>query len=69
MYESMFNPDVFTISVAIYVLMAACLLLALKLRKAERGNRKHMEYILFLHDRLTKLSEAESKAVDESRLP
>lgn len=57
MYESLFNPDVFTISFAIYVLMAACLVLAFRLRKAERENRKHLDYILFLNDRLTELEE------------
>ena len=61
MYDSLFNPDVFTISFAIYVLMAACLLLAFKLRKAKRESRKQMDYILYLNDRLTKLEENETK--------
>ena len=57
MYESLFNPDVFTISLAIYVLMSACLLLAFMLRKVKRESRKQMDYILYLNDRLTKLEE------------
>ena len=60
MYESMFNPTTLAISFAIYSLLLLCVVLAVKLLKVEKENRKQMNYILYLNDRVTKLEE-ESK--------
>ena len=60
MYESMFNPTTLVISFAIYSLLLLCVVLAVKLLKAERESRKQMDYILYLNDRVSKLEE-ESK--------
>ena len=57
MYESMFNPTTLVISFAIYALLLLCVVLAVKLIKVEKENRKQMDYILYLNDRLTKLEE------------
>ena len=58
MYDFFFNPDVFTISLTIYVLAAAIVVLSLKLHRAERKHQKNVEYIVFLHERLMKLEKA-----------
>ena len=60
MYESMFNPTTLAISFAIYSLLLLCVVLAVKLLKVEKENKKQMGYILYLNDRVTKLEE-ESK--------
>ena len=60
MYESMFNPTTLVISFAIYSLLLLCVVLAVKLLKVEKENRKNTSHILYLHDRVTKLEE-ESK--------
>ena len=60
MYEAMFNPTTLVISFATYSLLLLCVVLAVKLLKVEKENRKQMGYILYLNDRLTKLEE-ESK--------
>ena len=59
MYESLFNPDVFTISAAIYSLLALCVVLAIKLIKLEKENRKIVSIILDLNDKVSKLEEDE----------
>ena len=61
MYESMFNPTTLVISCAIYLLLLLSVVLAVKLLKVEKENRKQMNYILYLNDRLTKLEENETK--------
>ena len=60
MYESMFNPTTLVISIAIYSLLLLCVVLAVKLLKVEKENKKNISLILYLHDRVTKLEE-ESK--------
>ena len=57
MFESMFNPTTLVISFAIYSLLLLCVVLAVKLIKVEKENRKQMDYILYLNDRVTKLEE------------
>ena len=59
MYESLFNPDVFTISAVIYSLLALCVVLAIKLIKLEKENRKNVSIILDLNDKVAKLEEDE----------
>ena len=61
MYESMFNPTTLVISCAIYLLLLLCVVLAVKLLKVEKENRKNISRILDLHDRVTKLEENETK--------
>ena len=55
MYDYFFNPDVFTISLAIYMLGAMCLVLGIRIFFLERKNRKQMDYIMYIHDRVSKL--------------
>lgn len=57
MYDSLFNPSLLTICFAIYSLLLICVVLAIKLLKAERDNKKNLGYILYLHDRVSKLEE------------
>ena len=61
MYESMFNPSTLVISFAIYSLLLLCVVLAVKLLKVEKENKKNISLILYLHDRVTKLEENETK--------
>lgn len=57
MYDHFFNPSVLVISAAIYMLGALCLVLGIKLIKLEKENRKNVDLILYLHDRVSKLEE------------
>ena len=57
MYEAMFNPTTLVISFAIYSLLLLCVVLAIKLLKLEKENKKNVSLILYLHDRVTKLEE------------
>ena len=57
MYNHFFNPDIFTISSAIYMLGAMCLVLVIKLIKLEKENRKNVDLIMYLHDRISVLEE------------
>ena len=57
MYEAMFNPTTLVISFAIYSLLLLCVVLAVKLLKVEKENKKNVSLILYLHDRVTKLEE------------
>ena len=61
MYESMFNPTTLVISFTIYSLLLLCVVLAVKLLKLEKENKKNVSLILYLHDRVTKLEENETK--------
>ena len=55
MYESMFNPTTLVISFAIYSLLLLCVVLAVKLLKVEKENKKNISLILYLHDRVSDL--------------
>ena len=57
MYSHFFDPSIANISLAIYLLGALCLLLGIKLFKAEKENRRNRGYILYLDNRITKLEE------------
>ena len=57
MYDSLFNPSVLVISFAIYSLLLLCVVLAVKLLIVERKSRESLSYILYLHDRISKLEE------------
>ena len=57
MYESLFNPTTLVVSFAIYSLLLLSVVLAVKLRKAEREIKRNRGYILYLDHRLTKLEE------------
>ena len=57
MYDHFLNPDIFTISSAIYMLGLLSLVLGIKVFILERKNRKQMDYILYMHDRVSKLEE------------
>ena len=57
MYEAFFNPTVLTISLTIYLLTAICVVLYLKLVKAQRDVKKHRDMILYINDRLLKLED------------
>ena len=55
MYESMFNPTTLVISCAIYLLLLLSVVLAVKLLKVEKENKKNISLILYLHDRVSDL--------------
>ena len=57
MYDHFFNPSVLVISFSIYSLLLLCVVLALKVLKLEKENKKHLDYILYMHDRVSKLEE------------
>lgn len=57
MYEAFFNPTVLTISLTIYLLTAICVVLYIKLVKAQRDVKKHRDMILYINDRLLKLED------------
>ena len=59
MYDSLFNPTILTISFAIYSLLLLSVVLALKVLKLEKENKKHLDYILYMHDRVSKLEEGD----------
>ena len=59
MYDSLFNPTILTISFAIYSLLLLSVVLALKVLKLEKENKKHLDYILYIHDRVSKLEEGD----------
>ena len=57
MYEYFFEPTVLTISLTIYLLAAMCVVLYIKLVKAQRDVKKHRDMILYINDRLLKLED------------
>lgn len=59
MYDSLFNPTILTISFAIYSLLLLSVVLALKVLKLEKENKKHLDYILYIHERVSKLEEGD----------
>ena len=61
MYDSLFNPTILTISFAIYSLLLLSVVLAIKVMKLERENRKNVGIILYLHDRVSKLEEEDQQ--------
>ncbi len=61
MYESMFNPTTLVISFAIYSLLLLCIVLTLKLLKAEREIRTNRKIILYVNERLLKLEQEDKQ--------
>ena len=61
MYSFFFEPTVLELSIAIYLLGALCLVLGIKLLKAEREIRTNRKIILYVNERLLKLEQEDKQ--------